>query len=154
MPKGRFHELYQDYVCGCVLRVARELFALFPLETVLVTAVIDSLDARTGQAEELPVLSVAMPRRVVARLDFSRLDPSDAIENFQHRGDFKASRKSEAFQPIKPLTQADIAQSATEDMSFQELLANVQKTREQLRTELAALRQRAITAILQTYPST
>ena len=38
MPKARFHEIYQDYVCGCVLRVAREVFALLPVETVLVTA--------------------------------------------------------------------------------------------------------------------
>ncbi len=34
MPKGRFHEVFQDYVCGCVLRVARELFGLLPLETL------------------------------------------------------------------------------------------------------------------------
>ena len=39
MPKGRFHEIYQDYLCGCLLRVAREVFALFPVDTVLVTAV-------------------------------------------------------------------------------------------------------------------
>lgn len=30
MPKSRFYEIYQDYVCGCALRVARELFALLP----------------------------------------------------------------------------------------------------------------------------
>lgn len=28
MPKARFHEVYQDYVCGCVLRAAREVLAL------------------------------------------------------------------------------------------------------------------------------
>jgi len=31
MPKSRFHEIYQDYICGCVLRVAREIFALLPV---------------------------------------------------------------------------------------------------------------------------
>jgi hypothetical protein len=103
MPKGRFHEIYQDYVCGCVLRVARELFALFPVDTVLVTASVDAPDSRTGHITEQPVLSVAIPRAVAARLDFAQLDPSDAMENFQHRGDFKASRKTEAFQPITPL---------------------------------------------------
>ena len=30
MPKGKFNEIYQDYVCSCVLRVARELFAIVP----------------------------------------------------------------------------------------------------------------------------
>ena len=36
MPKGLFHGIYLDYLCGCVLRVAREVFALLPVDTVLV----------------------------------------------------------------------------------------------------------------------
>ena len=48
MPKARFHEICQDYVCGCVLRMAREVFALLPVETVLVTASVDAVDPRTG----------------------------------------------------------------------------------------------------------
>ena len=31
MPKGRFHEIYQDYICSCVLRVIREVFSLLPM---------------------------------------------------------------------------------------------------------------------------
>ena len=79
MPKGLFHEIYLDYLCGCVLRVAREVFALLPVDTVLVTAAEDSLDSRTGQTVEQPVLSVAMPRADFARLNFDRLDPSDTM---------------------------------------------------------------------------
>lgn len=108
MPKGRFHEIYQDYVCGCVLRVGRELFALLPIETVIVTALADLFDSRTGRTAEQPILSVAMPRGVMKRLNFNLLDPSDAMENFLHRGDFKASRKSGAFVPITPLAPADL----------------------------------------------
>ena len=62
IPKGLFHEIYLDYLCGCVLRVAREIFALLPVDTVLVTAAVDSLDSRTGQTVGQPVLSVAMAR--------------------------------------------------------------------------------------------
>ncbi|MBI2927469.1 MAG: TerB family tellurite resistance protein [Verrucomicrobia bacterium] len=108
MPKARFHELYQDYACGCVLRVGREVFALLPVEWVLVTALADLFDSRTGRTAEQPILSVAMARQVIKRLNFDRLDPSDAMENFLHRGDFKASRKSGAFVPITPLTPADL----------------------------------------------
>jgi hypothetical protein len=32
MPKARFHEVYQDYICSCMLRVAREVFALLPVD--------------------------------------------------------------------------------------------------------------------------
>jgi hypothetical protein len=139
MPKGLFHEIYLDYLCGCVLRVAREVFALLPVDTVLVTAVADSLDARTGQMVEQSVLSVGMPRADVAPLNFDRLVPSDTMDIFQCRGDFKASRKSEAFQSITPLTPADITQTSGQELSFQNLLTSVQKMREELKSKIAEL---------------
>ena len=70
MPKARFHEIYQDYVCGCILRLAREMFALLPVQTALLTATVDGIDSRTGHAAELPVLSMAAPRAVIEQLDF------------------------------------------------------------------------------------
>ena len=149
MPKGRFHEIYQDYLCGCLLRVAREVFALFPVDTVLVTAVVDPPDPRTGHKVEIPVLSVAMPRGIVTRLDaFDRLGPSDIIEQFKHRGDFRASRKAAVFQAITPLTPEDIAPTATDDMEFSELLANIQALRKELETKIAELAESTNSAVL------
>jgi hypothetical protein len=153
MPKGRFHEIYQDYACGCVLRVARELFALFPVDTILVTASVDTPDTSTGRVREQPVLSVAFPRAFAGRLDFAQLDPSDAIETFQHRGDFKATRKTETFQPIVPLTPADISPAAIEDLGFHDLLLSIQKLREQLRTDTARFGESAGTPDLQINPA-
>lgn len=114
MPKARFHEIYQDYVCGCVLRIGREVLALLPVDTVLVTATADVADSRTGQMTEQPILSAAMPRAVMQTLNFTHsrrgapLDPSDAMDNFLHRGDFRASRRSGAFVPIVPLRPEDL----------------------------------------------
>ena len=136
MPKARFHEIYQDYVCGCVLRVAREVFALLPIDTVLLTASADMLDPQTGHTVEQPVLSVAMSRAAFGRLDFEHLDPSDAMENFPHRGDAKASRKTGAFERITPLTAADLALASPENMDFRELLATVRRVRDELRSEI------------------
>jgi hypothetical protein len=141
MPKGRFYEIYKDYLCGCVLRVAREVFAMLPVETLLVTASADSLDPRTGQTAEQSVLSVAIPRAVVERLEFDRLNPSDAMENFQIRGNFQALRKTEVFQPITPLTPADIIHEAVENMGLRELIAKVQRLREELKSKIAELSQ-------------
>ena len=143
MPKGRFHEVYQDYLSGCVLRVAREVFALLPVETMLLTAVTGALDSRTGQTVEQPVLSVAIPRATVARLDFDRLDPSDSMENFLHRGDLKVSRKSETFQPITPLAPSDIPANSVEDRGVLDLFSKVRTVREELRTRGDELSQRA-----------
>ena len=135
MPKARFHEIYQDYVCGCVLRLAREVFALLPVETVLVTATVDGKDSRTGRAAELPVLSVAIPRAIVARLDFERLDPSDSLANFLHRGDVMASRKSGEFAPIAPLYPADVFPPQPAQADFNSIVDRVRRQR----GELAAL---------------
>jgi hypothetical protein len=136
MPKGRFHEIYQGYLCGCVLRVGRELFALFPVSTVLVTAVVDSSDLITGQTQEQPVLSVAMLRVIVDQLAFGSLEPSEAIEKFHHRSNFKASRKSEAFTPIIALTPADIAHTPIAEMSFGQLFDNTQRLRAELKCKI------------------
>jgi hypothetical protein len=153
MPKARFHEIYQDYVCGCVLRVAREVFALLPVETVLVTASVDVLDPCTGQIIEQPVLSVALPRAGLERLNFEQLDPSDAIENFLHRGDAKASRRSGEFERIEPLTHDDLPQALPESMDFRDLLATVRRVRDELKTEIKTLGPQPAAPIASTTPA-
>ncbi len=95
--------LFQDYVCGSALRIARELFAVLPLQRVLVHAIVDLLDASTGQIEAQPVLSVAMPRSTFARLNFAALDASDAMKNFSHAMSFS---KTAGFRTIAALDRA------------------------------------------------
>ena len=102
MPKGRFLEIYQDYVCSCVLRIARELFALLPIDMVTVTAVGDLLNTQTGHLEEKPILSVAIPRDTLEGLNTDSLDPSDSMGNFVHRMDFRKTTGFRAVEPIKP----------------------------------------------------
>jgi len=139
MAKSRFHEIYQDYAWGCVLRVAREVFALLPIETMLVTAYVDAVDGTTGLDVELPVLSVAIPRAVMNRLDFDRLDPSDPLENFIHRGDFKASRKTGSFLPVVPLAPADIVTGSAPAESLGELLVRSRKARGEISARIAQI---------------
>jgi hypothetical protein len=92
MPQGQFYDLYQDYICGCVLRVAREIFALLPFDIVIVTAVGDVVNTQTGHLEEKPLLSVAIPQRTLEKLDLNSIDPSESMKNFIHRMDFKKNR--------------------------------------------------------------
>jgi hypothetical protein len=109
LAKGVFHELFQDYVCSSALRVAREVLALLPVETVIVTTHVPSVSSRTGHEETVPVLSFAATRQVMATLIFEQLDPSDAILNFEHySGDALASRKAGVFTPIEPLKAEDL----------------------------------------------
>ena len=133
MPKARFHEVYQDYVCGCVLQAAREVLALLPVDAVIVTAKVSTVQTSTGANVEMPILSVAIPRPALERLDFSRLDPSDSMENFTHRGDVMASRKSGEFTAIVPLKPEDITSNETTALDIPDALHRVRE----LRTELS-----------------
>jgi hypothetical protein len=101
MPKTRFYEIYQGYVCGCALRVARELFALLPIKLVIVTALGEILNTQTGHFEEKPILSVAVPRDTLRRILRESVDPADAMANFLHRMCFKKSKGLFAIEPIQ-----------------------------------------------------
>lgn len=97
LPKGEFYAIYQDYVCSCVLRTAIEIFAVLPLERVLINATDALLNPRTGHVEELPLLSVIVVRDTLAALNLDRVDPSDAMDNFIHNMKF---RKTAGFTPV------------------------------------------------------
>lgn len=100
MPAGQFWEIYQDYVAGAVLRVARELCATVPVRLVFVTAVAVLLNPANGHLEEQPILSVKIPRDTLARLNFTALDPSDALSNFVHVAEF---RRTKGLGPVRRL---------------------------------------------------
>ncbi|MBU2445321.1 MAG: hypothetical protein KJ666_07075 [Bacteroidetes bacterium] len=101
MPKSKFYELYQDYVCSCVLRVAREIVSLLPIEKVLVTAVAELLNKKTGYLETQPILSVQIPKITLNKLNFANIDPSDAMSNFKHNMSFK---KTVGFDAVEKMT--------------------------------------------------
>jgi len=100
MPRSQYHELFQDHVCSAVLRVAREVMANLPVDLVLVTAKDRLLNKQTGHLEEQALLSAVIPRSTINELNLDLIDPSDSMQNFVHRMDFKKSR---GFQPIEAL---------------------------------------------------
>jgi tetratricopeptide (TPR) repeat protein len=101
-PKAKFFELYQDYVCSCIIRVANELFAILPVNFVIVTALDKLLNTKTGHMEETPILSVAIPKKTIVSLNLDSIDPSDSLENFLHRMDFKKTKGFGAIERIRP----------------------------------------------------
>lgn len=139
MPKARFVEIYQDYICGCVLRVAREIFGLLPVDTLLISAAAESLDTSTGQMLNRPFLSVALRRDILKTLNFEKLDPSDSILSFTHRGDLKASRKTGDFEVIVPFTLADLPQDFHERTDFDDHISSAQRMRAALAAQASAL---------------
>jgi hypothetical protein len=100
MPKGEFNTLYQDYVCSCVLRVAAELYALLPIERVLINAKDNLLNPKTGHIEEQTIVSVMVMRKTFEALNLNSIDPSDAMKNFLHNMRFKKTAGFDVVEPI------------------------------------------------------
>ncbi|MCK5149417.1 hypothetical protein KAJ87_00635 [Candidatus Pacearchaeota archaeon] len=100
MPKIRYNELFQDYVCSVSIFLAKRLFSILPLEIVIVNVLKDVLNSQTGHFEKSPVLSVAISNKTLEKINLKNIDPSDCINNFVHNMQFK---KSSGFEPVKLL---------------------------------------------------
>lgn len=109
LAASAFHDVHQDYVCGCVLRVANELLAVLPVSGVIVSATDEMLNPATGHIEDAPVVSVYAPRKTMERLNLAAVDPSDALANFLHRMSF---RKTTGFSHVKALAWEDVPADA------------------------------------------
>lgn len=100
LGKTKYFGYYQDYVCSCVIRVARELFALLPVQHVKIEARNTQLNTATGHDEEVLILVVAINRPKFENINFERIDCSDALEHFEHHMDFL---KTKGFREVKRL---------------------------------------------------
>lgn len=74
LPQEQYNSLFQDYVCGCAIRIARDMFALLPVRHI----VVDAIDKGNE------ILSVDFIRTPFLALDFDELDPSEAVERFEN----------------------------------------------------------------------
>ena len=82
MSATKFNELYQDYVCSCILRVARETLAYLPVNLVVVNAMGEIYSTATGIAKEEVIVSIAIDPIILIELNFNLIDPSDSMKNF------------------------------------------------------------------------
>ncbi len=92
LTKTRYYEWQQDYVCSCTLRIARDLFALLPLNTVIIHASDTQLNTETGHEERLLVLSIQIDREILTGLNFDHIDCSDSMNNFPHHMNFRKTK--------------------------------------------------------------
>ena len=105
LTKTRYYELQQDYTCSCIIRIARDLFALLPVHTVYVHAFEDILNTETGHVTRECILSVKIEKEMLLQLNLDLIDCSDSMNNFTHQMKF---RKTMGFAPVKPLIPDEI----------------------------------------------
>ena len=82
MNNLEYNDLLQDYVCSTCIRIARDMFALLPIETTVVHA---TLNGNT-------VVSVSFDRNSLSKIKFGYIDPSDTLSKFKHNMDYSPSR--------------------------------------------------------------
>ena len=100
LSKGAYYDLVQDYVASTILRVARDSFALLPIDTVLIHATDRILNTATGIEEDMTLVSCKISRYTVEKINFEFVDPSDALTNFECNMKFK---KTAGFEPVDRL---------------------------------------------------
>ncbi len=83
-----FNDLLQDYICSTAIRIARDMFALLPIQNTLVHAVY----------QDTLVLSVDYSRSILNKVKLQFSDPSDVTEKFMHNMNFS---KFSGFEPIQ-----------------------------------------------------
>ncbi len=98
LSKTAYFDLVQDYVCSCSIRLAREIFAVLPVDTVIVHACDAVLDTATGHDTEATVLSVKFERNRFLDINFERIDASDFVGSFTHNMKFA---KTTGFKPVE-----------------------------------------------------
>lgn len=101
MTKTAYYEMLQDYVCSVMIRMARDLFALLPVERVIIHAVDDALNTATGNTEEVTYVSVIFDRETFNKINLDAIDPSDSLSNFEYNMKFA---KTTGFKAVVKLT--------------------------------------------------
>jgi hypothetical protein len=101
MPVSKYYDIQQDYVCSCVIRIARDMFALLPLDTIYIHALDTQLNTSTGHEERVVVLSVRIDRQTLNRLNFDTIDCSDSMANFEHKMNFRKTKGFGAVERLK-----------------------------------------------------
>lgn len=103
MPVSQTNELYQDYVAGVPLRIAKIALSILPIKELYVTCRTMMLNTKTGHQELTPILSVQIVRDTLMRLDLAHVDASDALLNFNHSIQFKKTTGFQRVEPLKPI---------------------------------------------------
>lgn len=112
MAASQRMDILQDFVCGAVLRAARELLAVLPITAVLVHADTDILDTGSGHYEQRTIVSAYCPRDTLDRVNWDAVDASDLIERLLHR---MKMRKTKGFSAVERLEMPKPSREITAD---------------------------------------
>jgi len=86
---SKLNELYNEYVCSCIFRIVREIFAVLPIKIVYLHILKDILNTIIGKLEEKVIISVVFEREKLKDINFDLIYPPDSIKNFISNVNYK-----------------------------------------------------------------
>ena len=95
-----YNDLAQDYVCSCAIRIAREVFALLPIDFLIVNAEDEVFDSSTGNNRDAVIMSVLFIRDGFDNINFDMIDPSDFVARFKTNMNFT---KTNGFKEVEEI---------------------------------------------------
>lgn len=98
LTKTDYYQLYREYICSCIFRIGRELFALIPIDEVTIN--INDVSPADESTELGCILSINLLRDKIKQIDFKNANPSELIEHFEHNIKFL---KTKGFRHIEEL---------------------------------------------------
>lgn len=99
--KTDYYAVVKGYVSGLTLRIARNIFGLLPIKTVIMNIQMNVLDTQVGKVDNITILSVKIDKTTLKELNFDLIDPFDALNNFERNVRFLKTR---GFQPVEKLS--------------------------------------------------
>ena len=87
---AEYNDILQDFVCSTAIRIARDIFALLPVESAVVHA----------ELRSATILSAAFDRGTMSKIRFGMIDPSETLERFPCNMDFSLAS---GFAPVNRL---------------------------------------------------
>jgi len=101
MQDAEFHILFYSFLCSCALRIARETFALLPVEHLILNVFERNSSVKEDGEGGRAILSVKFTPGQINGLDFSSEDCAALLKSFPHYLSFSASA---GFEEVEPMT--------------------------------------------------
>lgn len=100
MGKKDYYGIVKAFVSSHAIWTARSLFASLPVDTCVINMTETHINTATGHYDRRVLLTVSFDRETLEQLNVARIDPADALENFEHHMDFL---KTKGFRSVEPI---------------------------------------------------
>lgn len=86
--REEYNLLIRDYVISCAIRIARDLFAIIPIDKASVHIVDHKFNIKTRQSEKITAFSINIDKKNLESIDIELNSPINIINNFNYNINF------------------------------------------------------------------